>query len=166
MYNRCRRGHLLSTFLRGLHFKKIIDDVNVGSSIMTELTEWSGKDDKKPSASLLNFVKKYQKYTEKTLTGNHRKTVQFWMSYCKLAELYLIMHRAVKINDTGLYAYSLFDLDLAGLFFIVNRLNYARWMTFYALELVNLKSKKLDFYVLSNGGFSIDRTGKKFAELE
>ena len=32
---------------------------------MTEVTEWSNKDDKKPSASLLSFVKKYHKYTKK-----------------------------------------------------------------------------------------------------
>ena len=32
-------------------------------------------------------------------------------------------------------------------------------MTFYVLELVNLKSEKLDCYdILNNGGFSIDRT--------
>ena len=98
---------------------------------MTELTEWSDADDKNPTTPLLNFVKKYYKYTEKTLTADHGKTAQFWMSYCKLVEVYLIMHRAVKINNTDLYAYSPFEL--AGLFFIVNHLNYARWMTFYAL---------------------------------
>ena len=51
---------------------------------MTELAEWSDKDDEKLGASLLNFVKKYQKYTEKTFTGDHRKAAQFWLSYCKL----------------------------------------------------------------------------------
>ena len=122
MYNRCRRGNLLlSAALQGLHFKKFIDDVNVGSLIMTELTKWNDKDSKKPSASLLNFVKKNHKYTEKTLTGDSGKTGQFWMSYCKLVELYLLMHRAVKINDTNLYAYSLFEIT--GLFFTVNHSN-------------------------------------------
>ena len=58
MFSRCRCGHLLlSGALRRLHLKKNIVDVNVGSSIMTELTEWSDKDDTKPSALLLNFVK-------------------------------------------------------------------------------------------------------------
>ena len=105
MYNRCRRGHLLlSAALQGLYFKKFIDDVNDGRSVIAELTEWSEKDDKKPSESLLNFVKKYHNYTEKTLTGGQGKTAQFWMSYCKLTELYLIMHRAVKSNDTDFYA--------------------------------------------------------------
>ena len=105
MYNRCRRGHLLlSAALQGLYFKKFIDDVNDGRSVIAELTEWSEKDDKKPSESLLNFVKKYHNYTEKTLTGGQGKTAQFWMSYCKLAELYLIMHRAVKSNDIDFYA--------------------------------------------------------------
>ena len=58
MFSRCRCGHLLlSGALHRLHFKKNFVDINVGSSIMTELTEWSDKDDKKPSALLLNFVK-------------------------------------------------------------------------------------------------------------
>lgn len=100
------------------------------------------------------------------LACDHRKTAQFWMSYCKLVEVCLIMHRAVKINDIDLYAYSLFEL--ARLFFIVKHLNYVRWMNYYSLELVNLKSEKLDFYDnLYNGGFSINKTGKNFfVELE
>lgn len=58
MCNRYLCGHLLlSAALQALHFKKFIDNVNVGSSVMTELTEWSDKDHKQPSASLLNFVK-------------------------------------------------------------------------------------------------------------
>ena len=62
MYNRCRRGHLLlSAALQGFHFKKLTDNVNIESSAMTESTEWSDKDDKQPSASLLNFVKRYRK---------------------------------------------------------------------------------------------------------
>ena len=146
-----------------MHFKKSIDDVNVKSSIMTELTGWSDNYDKKSSASLLNVLKKYHKYAGKTSTGDHG---EFWMSYCKLVELYLIMYRAVKINETDLYAYSSFEL--AGLFFIANHLSYTAWMIFYALKLVNLKFDKLEFYnVLYNDGFSIARTEKKrFAELE
>ena len=34
-------------------------------------------------------------------------------------------------------------------------------MIFFALELVNLISDKLDFHILNYGSFSIDRTGKK-----
>ena len=130
---------------------------------MTELTGWSDNYDKKSIASLLNVLKKYHKYAGKTSTGDHG---EFWMSYCKLVELYLIMYRAVKINETDLYAYSSFEL--AGLFFIANHLSYTAWMIFYALKLVNLKFDKLEFYnVLYNDGFSIARTEKKrFAELE
>ena len=102
---------LLSAALHCLHFKTFIDNVFVGSSIMTKLTKWrSDNEDKKLHSSLLKSIKKYHKYTEK-ITVDHRKTTQFLMSYCKLSELYLIMHRAVKINDTNLYAYSFFELD-------------------------------------------------------
>lgn len=133
---------------------------------MTELTGWSDNYDKKSSASLLNVLKKYHKCAGKTSAGDHGEAAQFWMSYCKLVELYLIMYRVVKVNETDLSAYSIFEL--VGLFFIVNHLSYTAWMIFYALKLVNLKFEKLEFYsVLYNDGFSIARTGKKrFAELE
>ena len=38
MYNRCRRSHLLlSTALHGLHFKRFMEDLNIGNYFMVEL---------------------------------------------------------------------------------------------------------------------------------
>ena len=72
-------------------------------------------------------------------------------------ELYLILHRAVKINDINLYCYVLFEIS--ALFFSTNHVNYARWMVLHALELLNL-----DFThpgaaeLLKNGAFSVRRS--------
>ena len=54
------------------------------------------------------------------------------------------MHRAFKINGVELYAHSL--LQLASFSFMTNYSNYARWMTYYALELGNLKNERTGLF--------------------
>ena len=77
-------------------------------------------------------------------------------------DLFLILHRSIKVNDVDLFAYALFELST--LFFVINHQNYARWMTFYALELSNLNHEKPDVLeLLKSGAFSINRTGKPFS---
>ena len=92
------------------------------------------------------------------------------------------MHRAVKKNRLNcmhivlvnaqssqdeqieLYAYSLFQLT--SLFFSTDHSNYARWMTYYALELANLKEENPELLeVLKDGAFSINRTGRPFSRV-
>ena len=167
MYNRCRRAHiLLASALHGLHFRKFVDDQRLSSSLLKQLEEMNTGFDKKerPTKAMTELAQSYQQYMEGTLIGNHGKTGQFWMQYCKLVELYLTLHRAVKLNDVDLYAYSLFELS--GIFFMVNHMNYSRWMTYYALELFNLKIEKPGFYqILKGGGFSVNRTGKVFSSV-
>ena len=155
MYNRCRRAYiLLVSALHGLHFSKFIDDQR-----LEEMNQGFDKKER-PTNAMTELAQNYQQYMEGTLIRNHGNTGQFWMQYCKLVELYLTLHRAVKLNDVELNAYSLFELS--GLFFMVNHMNYSRWMT-YALELSNLKHERPDFYqILKDSGFSINRTGKVF----
>ena len=119
---------------------------------------------KNPTFPLNTLATKYQRFTDDTVPGKLGKTAQFWIIYCKIMELYLTMHRAVKINNIELYAYSLFQLT--SLFFSTNHSNYARWMTYYALELVNLKEEKPELLeVLKDGAFSINRTGRPFSRV-
>ena len=84
------------------------------------------------------------------------------MTYAKTVGLVQLMQRAVKINDTALYSFSLFEVTF--IFFMTNHHNYARWMSFYFLNLANLKTRQLDLLKVSTeGGFSVNRTGKSFA---
>ena len=47
--------------------------------------------------------------------------------------------------------------------FVVNQPNYARWMTYYALELENIQNQKPEVIeYLKNGAFSVYRTEKPF----
>ena len=46
----------------------------------------------------------------------------------------------------------------------MNQANYARWMTYYALELENIQNEKPQVIeYLKNGAFSENRTGKAFS---
>ena len=111
---------------------------------MTELTGWSDNYDKKSSASLLNVLKKYHKCAGKTSAGDHGEAAQFWMSYCKLVELYLIMYRAVKVNETDLSAYSIFEL--AGLFFIVNHFKLYSMDDLLCIKTSKFKIRKIRIF--------------------
>ena len=120
MYNRCCRGHLLlSSAFHGLHFKRFLEDVSVETNVLTQLEEWNNLDDEEPTSPLITLATKYQRFSGDTLSGKLGKTAQFWIIYCKIMELYLTMHRAVKINSIELYAYSLFQLTSL-LFFSTN----------------------------------------------
>ena len=72
------------------------------------------------------------------------------------------MQRTVKVNDTALYSFLLFGVT--SILFMTNNHNYARWMSFYSLDLANIKTRQLDLLkVLTEEGFSVNRTGKSFA---
>ena len=85
------------------------------------------------------------------------------MKYVTIVEMYLVLHRAMKTNDVDLYADVLYELT--PLFFHTNHHNYARWMSFFALKLSNVKKEQPYVYeVLIDGAFSVNRTGKAFSE--
>ena len=165
MYNRCKRGHnLLWAAVHGLHLERFIEDLNVKEDFINELDKIavngpvSGDDIPK---MLKHLITQYEFYCNDTLTGERGKTAQFWMQYAHIIELSNILHRAIKENDPELFAYALFELS--PIFFMTNHHNYARWMVLYALELANLDPEL--YNMLINGGFSVNRTGRPFAEV-
>ena len=70
------------------------------------------------------LLEKYVTYMEETMAGSHGKTAQFWINYAYLMDLYLIFHRAMKMNDTQLFAYVL--CKISSIFCSKNYQNYAR----------------------------------------
>ena len=61
-----------------------------------------------------------------------------------------------------MFCYTLFEL--CPIIFVTNHLDYARWITYYTLELVNLKNEKPEVMeALLKGAFSINRPGNAFA---
>ena len=166
-YNRCKRSHImLASCLHGLQFKQLLTDFDFDLEFQEDLLYWiySGNERSEQSLALKEMTKQYVAYCNDSLNGLHGKTAQFWMQYCHLVELYLILHRAVKINDINLHRYVLFEIS--ALFFSTNHVNYAGWMVLHDLELFNL-----DFThpgvaeLLKNGAFSVRRSAGKFSRV-
>ena len=86
------------------------------------------------------------------------------MTYAKIVGLIQLMQHAIKINDTALYSFALFEVT--SIFFMTNHHNYARWMSLYSLDLANIETSQPDLQqILTEGGFSVNRTGKSFASV-
>ena len=82
----------------------------------------------------------------------------------KLLGSFQLMQCAIKINDTALYSFAL--IEVTYIFFLTNHHNYARWVTFYSLDLANLGTSQPNLQkFFTEGGFSINRTGKSFASV-
>ena len=84
------------------------------------------------------------------------------MQHCKIVDLDLLLHWSIKSNDEGMFCCTLFQL--CPIFFVTNHQNYARLMTYYALELVYIKNETPEVMeALMKGAFSINRSGNAFA---
>ena len=94
---------------------------------------------------------KYGIYCEDTMSDARGKTAKSWMIYCHLVDLYLLFHGAMKTCDVDLFTYVLHDMSK--IFFTTNHQNYAKWMTRYSLELLNLDLPLRK--MLMNGGLSV-----------
>ena len=107
-------------------------------------------------------MQNYTEYSNLTLSGAHGSTAQFWMLYVKLVHHYLMLIRACKIASLDLFTYTL--RQMTNIFFACNRLNYARWMVRYCLNLVNIDTTHPGMrQVLENGAMSIRRKNKPFS---
>lgn len=81
------------------------------------------------------------------------------MTYIDLVHLYLLLDYACRTNDMDLYIHALDPV-----FFATHRPNYARWMTKYHLNLMNMDySHEIIRAVFEGGALSIWRTGKNFS---
>ena len=75
-----------------------------------------------------------------SLQEREAKQHNFWMTYCRIIDYFLLIHRSIKSNDIDLFKYALFEI--CGIFFVVNQPYYARWITHYALWLENIQNEK------------------------
>ena len=137
-YNHCCcENLLLATAMHDLHLERFIEDMNIPSTnLLQELENWDiVKDMAEVPSNLQDMVTKYDSYLEETLNGKMGKTAQFWMTYAKIVGLIQLMQRAIKINDTALNSFALFEVT--SIFFMSNHHNCARWMSLYFLFPVN-----------------------------
>ena len=117
---------MLASSLHGLRFQEFLKETDFNVEFREDLLNWiySGSERNEQSSVLKDTNKRYAAFCNEKLDGKRGKTAQYWMQYCQLVELYLLMNRAVKINYVDLYCYVLFELT--ALFFSTNHVNYAR----------------------------------------
>ena len=112
--------------------------------------------------TLIEIFKKYDSFCQETINGNHGPTAKFWMIYVQLVGVYHQLERAVRTGDHRLYIFLL--PQIANMFFAFNHPNYARWLTKYHDNLLNMESSHPGITELfDNGAISIRRTKKNFS---
>ena len=109
-----------------------------------------------------DLLKEYEDYTEETRWGVQGKTAQFGMMYLDYIQHYQLLDRAVRTNNVELFIYAL--TPIVGLFFATNHINYARWMTKYQLNLLNIDDTHPGLRtLLEKGAFTVRRGDNHFS---
>ena len=171
-YNRCKRIHpIFSAALEILHFQEFIrstDDSLVEMEVTSALKALKNEDFhqlnfiENISPTLIEIFKKYDSFCQETINGNHGPTAKFWMIYVQLVGVYHQLERAVRTGDHRLYIFLL--PQIANMFFAFNHPNYARWLTKYHDNLLNMEASHPGITELfDNGAISIRRTKKNFS---
>ena len=86
--------------------------------------------------ALANFLKEYSTFRKQVPGGSQGKTAQFWLTYMNHISLVLSLLYAVKINDYYLCGACL--SKMVDLFFSFDGQNYARYLCYFSLFLVNI----------------------------
>ena len=109
------------------------------------------------SESCNKSLDRYDEFKETVRQGALGKTAQFWLSYMEKVGLILQFQRATKENCLTLHLASL--QRMCSLFFSFDHPNYARYSTFYLLNMLNLeKTHPGAEDLLKNNGFSVNRS--------
>ena len=169
-FNRCKRLHpLFAAALQIIHFKQFLESHgHVSDECMALLNAFSGAPSPESlstlidSSAIVNLLEKYAQYCDNTRAGSHGPTAQYWMLYIDLIHLYLLLDRSCRTNDVTLFIFALGEM--IPLFFATHRPNYARWMSRYHLNLMNMEHTHPGIRdVFDAGALSIRRTSKSFA---
>lgn len=167
-FNRCKRLHpILGLALEILHFQAFIvsyDEEDELKAMTDKLGQCSPDDLEALMASevFIRCVSAYKTYTEKTRSGEHGVTAQFWMMYIDYIHHYHTLERAIRTNDINLYIYSV--TPIIDLFFVTNHVNYARWLSKFQLDLLNMDDTHPGLRdILEDGVFSVRRTPHQFS---
>lgn len=162
-FNRCKTLHpVVAVSFKALHFRKFLSEKNdeeLEAELINALTE---QDTTFVLDSYQELLKEYDEYFNDTLVGKHGKTPQFIAIYIHCIELYQLFERAMRTNDIDLFIYALHKM--LPVFFSMNHHNYARWISRFSENLLNVNKTHPDVYKqLKNGALSVRRTAKNFS---
>ena len=106
----------------------------------------------------------FEKFKEDVECGEHGQTAQFWTMYIRYIQVYHFLERSIRETDIDLFVSSM--AVITDLFFATNRQNYARWMSKYQLDLLNIDNTHPGLrQLLQEGGFSVRRTNNEFSRI-
>lgn len=169
-YNRCKRLHpMLALALEILLFRRFMVDYDNSDLILAELqnVQFEKKediDDICKSALFLQLFEAFEKFKEDAESGALGKTAQFWAMYIQYIQLYHLLERSVRETDIDLFITTM--TQITDLFFATNRQNYARWMSKYQLDLMNMDDSHPGLrQILDKGGFSVRRSSNEFSRI-
>lgn len=169
-FNRCKRIHpLYATALQILHFQQFLeseggipDDCKALLNTFSQSPSSESVSSLMESASVLRLLEKYAHFCDNTRAGLFGPTAQYWLMYIDLIHIYLLLDRACRTNDVALFIYALGEM--IPVFFACHRPNYARWITRYHLNLLNMELTHPGIrQVFDAGALSIRRTSKSFS---
>ena len=162
-FNRCKRLHpILGLALEILHFQVFIDSYDEKDELkaMTDKLSITRRDDLEvvlASEVFIPCVSSYTTYTEKTRSGEHGVTAQFWIMYIDYIDHFHSLERAIRTNNIDL-------TPIINLFFSTNHVNYSRWLSKFQLDLVNIDDTHPGLRdILEDGVFSVRRTPHQFS---
>ena len=146
MYNRCRRGNMiLAVSMEWLHLERFLNEnyLDDEEAILEELEAYANTDQKNISEKMKSLLIIIKNFNNKLYQGY----IENWMIYIYYHKLSLLLHHVMKMIDVKVFGYVF--LQICPIVFMTNHHNYSRWMTLYALELLNLKKKilKLNYYL-------------------
>jgi len=168
-FNRCKRLHpILALAFEILHFLVFLERYERKAEIEAILSNVQSNTTESDIEAILSsgvFVAglvAYEDYTQKTRSGEHGATAQFWRMYIDYIQQFHLVERAIRTNDIDLYIRSL--TDIIGLFFATNHVNYSRWLTKFQLDLLNVDNSHPGLRdILDQGIFTVRRTDKPFS---
>lgn len=171
-YNRGVRFHkIVAEALSRLRWKEFIDccrisdaDVHTLYPAFKELQDCINDDNLvrvTSSPALMDLHKRYNEFCE-----SQRVVPNFnlWSSYLQMVDLLLRFIRASRTANWDLHLSCV--LEMLPWCFAYDRLNYARYMTYYWLDMQQLHTTHPDAHAfLKRGGFSVQRSDNPFAQV-
>ena len=168
-FNRCKRLHpILALSFEVLHFLAFLECYEFKDEMTTILSNLQPNTIAEEVETIVSSdifaagVAAYEDYTQKTRSGVHGATAEYWMIYIDYVHQYHLLERAIRTNDIDMYINSL--TGIIDLFFATNHVNYSRWLTKFQLDLLNVEDSHPGLRDLLNQGvFAIHRTDKAFS---
>lgn len=115
------------------------------------------------SQHALFIFEDFKKFEDSVYEGEYGITAQYYAIFLRLMDYYFILSRSIRTGNYDLYINILPFIN--NIFFSMNLFNYARWLTAYNNNLLNVDQTHPDLREthFEKSSFSVQRTSKDFS---